>query len=507
MNRANVHFRFIIVMLLCVAFVGGVTAQVPSMMSYQGLITSGGEPVDGTGYFKFALIDVLGDAQWTHDDTFSGPTGEPEGFVEAPVEHGLFTVILGDPMLPDMQPLSAKVFANNSPLSLRIWFSEDGVTFEQLVSDQQITSAGYALQADRVPFSSIGPDELMQNAVSASHIANSAVTSSKLALNSVTAGAIESAAVSSNKIDWSTMPEIPVLRGYAEQGGFAEPPSATGNDAIAMGYGARATQSHATVGGGYENRAAGIYAALDEFVTLGGGFSNRASGAYSVISGGQQNESVGNIGAIGGGKDNLVTGYAGTVPGGLNNHATNHAFAAGRRAKAENTGAFVWADSADEDFASTAPDQFLVRAAGGMGINTNNPQATLHVGGEAMIGSNPAPARFGMQRVNTSSPGTLFALPGTEITMSWHDQTRMLTVSNEEAYHIQCAITLMRPGSTDLLFEVADLGPDESLSLANPVSDAAVWNVQVGSDDRPRGFTFQGTGWGLAINGLVTYWE
>ncbi len=136
-------------------------------------------------------MDTADAVWWTHDDTGVWPPAEPDSSVEVPVENGLFTVILGDPMLPNMQDLSANIFADNSPLSLRIWFSEDNVTFEQLAPDQRIAAAGYAMQAQHVPLNSIGSDELMNNAV----------TSTKLAINSVTVGAIENGAVTSNKID------------------------------------------------------------------------------------------------------------------------------------------------------------------------------------------------------------------------------------------------------------------------------------------------------------------
>jgi hypothetical protein len=39
----------------------------------------------------------------------------------------------------------------------------------------------------------------------------------------------------------------------------------------------------------------------------------------------------------------------------------------------------VWADSTGDEFWSTGPHQFLIRAAGGVGIGTNSPQAQLHV--------------------------------------------------------------------------------------------------------------------------------
>ncbi len=63
--------------------------------------------------------------------------------------------------------------------------------------------------------------------------------------------------------------------------------------------------------------------------------------------------------------------------------AGTNSFAAGHRAKATNTGTFVWADSTDVDFASTADNQFLIRAAGGVGIGANNPDAMLTVNGTA----------------------------------------------------------------------------------------------------------------------------
>jgi hypothetical protein len=71
---------------------------------------------------------------------------------------------------------------------------------------------------------------------------------------------------------------------------------------------------------------------------------------------------------IGGGEGNSITGTHGMIPGGLNNSAGAFSLAAGRRAKAVNTGSFVWADSINADFSSTADNQFSIRAANGMFI-------------------------------------------------------------------------------------------------------------------------------------------
>jgi len=63
---------------------------------------------------------------------------------------------------------------------------------------------------------------------------------------------------------------------------------------------------------------------------------------------------------IAGGVWNTNTGPYAMIPGGRQNSAAKYAFAAGRRAKADHEGAFVWADSTDANFASTSSNQFLV---------------------------------------------------------------------------------------------------------------------------------------------------
>ena len=101
---------------------------------------------------------------------------------------------------------------------------------------------------------------------------------------------------------------------------------------------------------------------------------NTASGDNSTVAGGG--------GFAGVSLGNTASGNSSTVPGGqLNTAAGDYSFAAGRRAKANHDGAFVWADSTNADFASTAADQFLIRAAGGVGIGETNPSATLDVVG------------------------------------------------------------------------------------------------------------------------------
>ena len=136
-----------------------------------------------------------------------------------------------------------------------------------------------------------------------------------------------------------------------------------------------ATEWRATVGGGAGNQATGHGA------TVGGGLFNQASG-LATVAGGSSNSAIGVAAVVGGGFTNQATGDSATIPGGQSNDAAgSYSFAAGYHAKANHSGAFVWADSTYADFVSTADNQFLVRAAGGVGINTNAPNAALAVDG------------------------------------------------------------------------------------------------------------------------------
>jgi hypothetical protein len=120
--------------------------------------------------------------------------------------------------------------------------------------------------------------------------------------------------------------------------------------------------------GGYANIASN----LNSFI--GGGANNLAFGNYSTISGGRDNETTGNDSVIGGGASNRVSGNYSTIAGGRNNTAVGLAsFAAGTGAKALHPTTFVWNDTLDADFSSTASGQFLVHAKGGVGVNVSNP--------------------------------------------------------------------------------------------------------------------------------------
>jgi hypothetical protein len=136
---------------------------------------------------------------------------------------------------------------------------------------------------------------------------------------------------------------------------------------IGGGQGNAATGTFSTVGGGQGNTA-GTFG-----TTVSGGYSNMASTQYASIGGGHSNVASGLYAAIAGGLQNTASGSWSIIPGGYNNAATaNYTFAAGSRAKANHIGTFIWADSTDADIASTAANQFIVRASGGIWLGTTS---------------------------------------------------------------------------------------------------------------------------------------
>jgi hypothetical protein len=132
-------------------------------------------------------------------------------------------------------------------------------------------------------------------------------------------------------------------------------------------------------------------------VVCGGGAAytfltpNSASGDYSSVLGGSENSAQGADSTVTGGLGNTASGASSVVAGGEFNTASgNYSFAAGSSANAIHSGCFVWSDPTLGGISSAAPNQFLIRAAGGVGIGTaQTPPGGLRVasGGLAVTGA------------------------------------------------------------------------------------------------------------------------
>lgn len=155
-------------------------------------------------------------------------------------------------------------------------------------------------------------------------------------------------------------------------------------------YPNRVGASYATVVGGEGNTASGFDSTAMGFNTTASGHFSTAMGLYTRARG-ERSTAMGD-GTIASGFVSTAMGFSTTASGeaatamGRNTTASGtNAFAAGRRAKAIHEGAFVWADSQDDDFSSTTENQFLIRAAGGVGINNANPTTALDVIGNIRL--------------------------------------------------------------------------------------------------------------------------
>ena len=144
------------------------------------------------------------------------------------------------------------------------------------------------------------------------------------------------------------------------------------------------------IGGGLRNTNTGQYGSIvggnfntvsQDIGTVGGGQYNTNTGYGSTIAGGYGNAAggtldspyAGQLATIGGGYGNTARGLYGTVAGGRENSSMgDFSFTAGRQAKANHLGAFVWADSQGSDFTSSADNEVSFRCAGGVRFTSSS---------------------------------------------------------------------------------------------------------------------------------------
>ena len=168
--------------------------------------------------------------------------------------------------------------------------------------------------------------------------------------------------------------------------------------------------------------------ALGTFATAGGkyataiGFNSTADGTQAV-SIGSGTEATGDF-SMAYGLASKANGFGAIALGGFVNAngmsstaIGSHTTAEGQvstsvdyRAKALHDGTFVWGDLTEEDFESTAENQFLIRANGGVGINTNAPETALHVSGTVTATTfNPSSDRNLKESISPVDTGEVLA--------------------------------------------------------------------------------------------------
>ena len=139
---------------------------VTPVVNYQGRVNvqkDGAEAAytGAVGYFKFAIINVSGTITYWSNDGTSVDGGEPGSSITVafPGGDGVFAVSLGGAA---MTPLATATFADPNTL-LRVWFSADDITFEELKPNERFGTVPYAFRArvaDAVAPQALQPGQL-----------------------------------------------------------------------------------------------------------------------------------------------------------------------------------------------------------------------------------------------------------------------------------------------------------------------------------------------------------
>lgn len=307
---------------------------------------------------------------WSNDGT-STNGNEPSVAIPVSVNNGLFTVVLGDTNLPNMDPLAVSLFITQPNLQLRIWFS-DGVRGSAALDPvQNLTPAPYAI-ASSVTASVSGGLSVRNN--DSTNGAPDVIGGSPG--NFVSQGVIGATIAGGGATNYGGASSNNVSGNFGTVGGGLGN-SAAAFATVAGGSANLAKSNYSTIAGGYQNQAAG-YAA-----TVGGGNGVEATGDYSTAAGGLLSLASGFGSTVGGGGSyevifpfaffypNIASGGLATVPGGAGNTASGSAsFAAGVFATAAHANTFVWSDGGVDNngFSSTQAGQFAVHAYGGVAL-------------------------------------------------------------------------------------------------------------------------------------------
>src|SRR5438477_1889895 len=112
-DEANMKMvRWLLVAFFC-STLNPLRAQVPQLINFQGRVAVDGVNLNGTGQFKFVLVNGDGSVSfWSNDGTSVGGS-EPTNAVPIAVSQGLYSVLLGNATLTNMTPISAAIFTNS----------------------------------------------------------------------------------------------------------------------------------------------------------------------------------------------------------------------------------------------------------------------------------------------------------------------------------------------------------------------------------------------------------
>ncbi|KPL03675.1 MAG: hypothetical protein AMJ73_05810 [candidate division Zixibacteria bacterium SM1_73] len=377
------------------------TADVPSMMQYQGFLTDEeGKPLNDTLSMTFTIYPDPNEAivLWTETQT------------DVIVTNGLFHVLLGS-----VNSIVDTVFAETQR-----WLGITVAPDPEIVPRTRLVTVPYAYRAATVDGASGGTvfgDVAIQSdldvdgdfratgkaTIGPGHT-NTGTSAFMAGQNNYASGdwsAISGGATNTTSGLYSTIgggEDNLADSNYATVGG-GNGDTASGYAAtVGGGYGNRARSTcatvgggggnladsnYATVGGGVENTASGRMSVVsggglnsageEAYSTVGGGYADTASGEKSTVSGGVKNMASGQGSTVGGGERNLADSSYATVGGGYADTASGwrSTVSGGAYNKASNSGSVVgggWSNVAS-GYASTI--------GGGLGHASSSSASTV----------------------------------------------------------------------------------------------------------------------------------
>ena len=144
------HHAFRSLLIIWLAIVDPLVSQaaVPQLLNHQGRVAVNGVNFQGSGQFKFALVNADGSVTYWSNNGTSSVGSQPTLAVTLPVTKGLYSVLLGDTTLANMSPLPSSALEHEQ-VRLRIWFNDGNRGFQQLAPDQRLAAAPFALLATK----------------------------------------------------------------------------------------------------------------------------------------------------------------------------------------------------------------------------------------------------------------------------------------------------------------------------------------------------------------------
>jgi hypothetical protein len=204
-------------------------AAVPQLLNHQGRIAVAGVNFNGNGQFKFALVNADGSITYWSNDGSSVDGSAPTSHVTLAVTKGLYSVLLGDNTLANMNELPTSAL-DHDDVRLRLWFNDGSRGFQLITPDQRLAAVPYALiaaSANSVSLSAINATPLKPVIAWGNNDDNQTLLPNLSNVSSVAAGESHSLAL----LDGGTV----VAWGLNSSGQATVPSSASDVTAIAAG--------------------------------------------------------------------------------------------------------------------------------------------------------------------------------------------------------------------------------------------------------------------------------